>query len=112
MEIADLIDDYTLDEMMQPAEEVEVMRGLRQLEIADGAMDLARDALEAISLEQLTDGVDFTADAVPGLLKVIPWQNLVKRYGKPRYRNEKGEWVDDDMAILRWANLGLGAKFV
>ena len=105
-QIADLIDDYTLDEMMQPAEEVEVMRGLRQLRELLMVRWIWQDALGLISLEQLTDELSDFADACLNFAKGYTWQNLVKRYGKPRYRNEKGEWVDDDMAIFAMGKLG------
>ena len=104
--IDDLIQDYTLDENYQLANEAKVMKGLRHLRMLLMMRWIWQDALGMIALEQLTDELSEFADGCISFAKEYTYQELVTRYGKPTFVNEQGNVQIDDMAIMAMGKLG------
>ncbi len=106
-QIDDLIEDYTLDENFQRADETTVMRGLRQLRNLLMFRWIWQDALGLISVEQLTKELSQFADGCISFAKDYTFNALSKRYGRPSYKDkETGERRYDDMAIFAMGKLG------
>ena len=105
-QIDDLIQDYTLDENYQLADETKVMSGLRHLRTLLMMRWIWQDALQAISLEQLTDELSEFADGCISFAKDYTYQHLVAKYGEPTFINEQGNVQIDDMAIMAMGKLG------
>lgn len=105
-QIDDLIQDYTLDENYQLADEIKVMSGLRHLRTLLMMRWIWQDALQAISLEQLTDELSEFADGCISFAKDYTYQHLVAKYGEPTFINEQGNIQIDDMAIMAMGKLG------
>ncbi|PKH79271.1 bifunctional [glutamate--ammonia ligase]-adenylyl-L-tyrosine phosphorylase/[glutamate--ammonia-ligase] adenylyltransferase [Psychrobacter sp. 4Bb] len=105
-QIDDLIQDYTLDENYQLADETKVMSGLRHLRTLLMMRWIWQDALQTISLEQLTDELSEFADGCISFAKDYTYQHLVSRYGEPTFINEQGNIQVDDMAIMAMGKLG------
>ncbi len=105
-QIDDLIQDYTLDENYQLADEVKVMSGLRHLRTLLMMRWIWQDALQTISLEQLTDELSEFADGCISFAKDYTYQHLVAKYGEPTFINEQGNVQIDDMAIMAMGKLG------
>ena len=105
-QIDDLIQDYTLDENYQLADEIKVMSGLRHLRTLLMMRWIWQDALQTISLEQLTDELSEFADGCISFAKDYTYQHLVSRYGEPTFINEQGNVQIDDMAIMAMGKLG------
>ncbi|CAN6960753.1 bifunctional [glutamate--ammonia ligase]-adenylyl-L-tyrosine phosphorylase/[glutamate--ammonia-ligase] adenylyltransferase [Psychrobacter okhotskensis] len=105
-QIDDLIQDYTLDENYQLANEAKVMSGLRHLRMLLMMRWIWQDALGMIALEQLTDELSEFADGCISFAKEYTYQELVTRYGKPTFINEQGNVQTDDMAIMAMGKLG------
>jgi glutamate-ammonia-ligase adenylyltransferase len=105
-QIDDLIQDYTLDENYQLADEIKVMSGLRHLRTLLMMRWIWQDALQAISLEQLTDELSEFADGCISFAKDYTYQHLVAKYGEPTFINEQGNVQIDDMAIMAMGKLG------
>jgi len=104
--IDDLIQDYTLDENYQLADEIKVMSGLRHLRTLLMMRWIWQDALQTISLEQLTDELSEFADGCISFAKDYTYQRLVAKYGEPTFINEQGNVQIDDMAIMAMGKLG------
>ncbi len=105
-QIDDLIQDYTLDENYQLADENKVMSGLRHLRTLLMMRWIWQDALQTISLEQLTDELSEFADGCISFAKDYTYQHLVAKYGEPTFINEQGNIQIDDMAIMAMGKLG------
>lgn len=105
-QIDDLIQDYTLDENYQLVDEVKVMSGLRHLRTLLMMRWIWQDALQAISLEQLTDELSEFADGCIAFAKDYTYQQLIKQYGEPTFINAQGNIQIDDMAIMAMGKLG------
>ncbi|MGP4732476.1 MULTISPECIES: bifunctional [glutamate--ammonia ligase]-adenylyl-L-tyrosine phosphorylase/[glutamate--ammonia-ligase] adenylyltransferase [unclassified Psychrobacter] len=105
-QIDDLIQDYTLDENYQLADETKVMSGLRHLRTLLMMRWIWQDALQTISLEQLTDELSEFADGCISFAKDYTYQHLVAKYGEPTFINEQGNIQIDDMAIMAMGKLG------
>ena len=105
-QIDDLIQDYTLDENYQLADETKVMSGLRHLRTLLMMRWIWQDALQTISLEQLTDELSEFADGCISFAKDYTYQHLVTKYGEPTFINEQGNVQIDDMAIMAMGKLG------
>lgn len=105
-QIDDLIQDYTLDENYQTADEPKVMSGLRHLRTLLMMRWIWQDALGIISLEQLTDELSEFADGCILFAKDYTYEQLIVKYGKPTFINEQGELKTDDMAIMAMGKLG------
>ena len=105
-QIDDLIQDYTLDENYQLAEEMKVMIGLRHLRTLLMMRWIWQDALQLIALEQLTDELSEFADGCISFAKNYTYQHLIKQYGEPTFINTKGNVQIDDMAIMAMGKLG------
>ncbi|NYR08298.1 bifunctional [glutamate--ammonia ligase]-adenylyl-L-tyrosine phosphorylase/[glutamate--ammonia-ligase] adenylyltransferase [Psychrobacter sp. BI730] len=105
-QIDDLIQDYTLDENYQLADEIKVMSGLRHLRTLLMMRWIWQDALQAISLEQLTDELSEFADGCISFAKDYTYQHLVAKYGEPTFINEQCNIQIDDMAIMAMGKLG------
>ena len=105
-QIDDLIQDYTLDENYQTADEPKVMSGLRHLRMLLMMRWIWQDALSIISLEQLTDELSEFADGCILFAKDYTYEQLIVKYGKPTFINEQGELKTDDMAIMAMGKLG------
>jgi len=105
-QIDDLIQDYTLDENYQLADEIKVMSGLRHLRTLLMMRWIWQDALQTISLEQLTDELSEFADGCISFAKDYTYQHLVAKYGEPTFINEQGNIQIDDMAIMAMGKLG------
>ncbi|MEN6670625.1 bifunctional [glutamate--ammonia ligase]-adenylyl-L-tyrosine phosphorylase/[glutamate--ammonia-ligase] adenylyltransferase [Psychrobacter sp. B38] len=105
-QIEDLIQDYTLDENYQLADEAKVMSGLRHLRMLLMMRWIWQDALQVIALEQLTDELSEFADGCIAFAKAYTYQNLVKQYGEPTFINDQGNVQIDDMAIMAMGKLG------
>ncbi|WP_298811408.1 bifunctional [glutamate--ammonia ligase]-adenylyl-L-tyrosine phosphorylase/[glutamate--ammonia-ligase] adenylyltransferase [uncultured Psychrobacter sp.] len=105
-QIDDLIQDYTLDENYQLADETKVMSGLRHLRTLLMMRWIWQDALQTISLEQLTDELSEFADGCISFAKDYTYQHLVAKYGEPTFINEQGNVQIDDMAIMAMGKLG------
>ncbi|MGE6244924.1 bifunctional [glutamate--ammonia ligase]-adenylyl-L-tyrosine phosphorylase/[glutamate--ammonia-ligase] adenylyltransferase [Psychrobacter proteolyticus] len=105
-QIDDLIQDYTLDENYQLADEIKVMSGLRHLRTLLMMRWIWQDALQTISLEQLTDELSEFADGCISFAKDYTYQHLVAKYGEPTFINEQGNAQIDDMAIMAMGKLG------
>lgn len=105
-QIDDLIQDYTLDENYQLADEIKVMSGLRHLRTLLMMRWIWQDALQTISLEQLTDELSEFADGCISFAKDYTYQHLVAKYGEPTFINEQGNVQIDDMAIMAMGKLG------
>lgn len=105
-QIDDLIQDYTLDENYQTADEPKVMSGLRHLRMLLMMRWIWQDALSIISLEQLTDELSEFADGCILFAKDYTYEQLIVKYGKPTFTNEQGELKTDDMAIMAMGKLG------
>ena len=105
-QIDDLIQDYTLDDNYQTADELKVMSGLRALRNLLMMRWIWQDALNVISLEQLTDELSEFADGCILFAKDYTYEQLIIKYGKPTFTNEKGELQTDDMAIMAMGKLG------
>ncbi len=104
--IEDLIQDYTLDEDYQLADEAGVMQGLRKLRNLLMLRWIWQDALNLISVETLTQELSNFADGCIKFAKEYTFNNLIKRYGRPSYKDENGEHQYDDMAIFAMGKLG------
>lgn len=104
--IDDLIQDYTLDDNYQLADEAQVMSGLRSLRMLLMMRWIWQDALAAITLEQLTDELSEFASGCISFAKDYTYQNLVTQYGQPTFITEKGNVEVDDMAIMAMGKLG------
>ncbi|WP_230659762.1 bifunctional [glutamate--ammonia ligase]-adenylyl-L-tyrosine phosphorylase/[glutamate--ammonia-ligase] adenylyltransferase [Psychrobacter sp. I-STPA10] len=85
-QIDDLIQDYTIDDDLQVADEAGVITGLRHLRQLLMTRWIWQDALGLISLEQLTLELSNFADGCVIFAKDYVWQTLVKRYGHPTFR--------------------------
>ena len=105
-QIDDLIQDYTLDENYQLADEAKVMSGLRNLRTLLMMRWIWQDALQMISLEQLTDELSEFADGCISFAKGYTYQHLVAKYGEPTFINAQGNVQIDDMAIMAMGKLG------
>ena len=105
-QIDDLIQDYTLDENYQLADEAKVMSGLRNLRMLLMMRWIWQDALGMIALEQLTDELSEFADGCISFAKEYTYQHLVAKYGEPTFVNELGNVQIDDMAIMAMGKLG------
>lgn len=109
-QICDLIDDYTLDDglegELERADEAGVMKGLRRLRELLMMRWIWQDALGVIPLEQLTNELSDFADNCLIFVKEYAWDQLVARYGRPTYTNDKGQLQYDDMAIFAMGKLG------
>ena len=105
-QIDDLIQDYTLDENYQLADEMKVMIGLRHLRTLLMMRWIWQDALQLITLEQLTDELSEFADGCISFAKNYTYQHLIKQYGEPTFINTKGNVQIDDMAIMAMGKLG------
>ena len=105
-QIEDLIQDYTLDDNYQTADEAKVMSGLRALRNLLMMRWIWQDALNAISLEQLTDELSEFADGCILFAKEYTYKQLVTKYGRPTFIDDKGELRVDDMAIMAMGKLG------
>ncbi|MDN3452445.1 MULTISPECIES: bifunctional [glutamate--ammonia ligase]-adenylyl-L-tyrosine phosphorylase/[glutamate--ammonia-ligase] adenylyltransferase [unclassified Psychrobacter] len=105
-QIDDLIQDYTLDENYQLADETKVMSGLRHLRTLLMMRWIWQDALQMISLEQLTDELSEFADGCISFAKDYTYQHLVAKYGEPTFINAQGNMQIDDMAIMAMGKLG------
>lgn len=105
-QIDDLIQDYTLDDNYQLAAELEVMSGLRNLRMLLMMRWVWQDALNAITLEQLTDELSEFADGCILFAKDYTYQHLIIQYGQPTFIDDKGVSKIDDMAIMAMGKLG------
>jgi len=105
-QIDDLIQDYTLDEDYQLADEVKVMSGLRNLRTLLMMRWIWQDALQMISLEQLTDELSEFAGGCISFAKEYTYKNLTAQYGEPTFINAQGNVQIDDMAIMAMGKLG------
>ncbi|MGO1743085.1 MAG: bifunctional [glutamate--ammonia ligase]-adenylyl-L-tyrosine phosphorylase/[glutamate--ammonia-ligase] adenylyltransferase, partial [Psychrobacter sp.] len=105
-QIDDLIQDYTLDDNYQLADEMKVMSGLRHLRTLLMMRWIWQDALQMITLEQLTDELSEFADGCISFAKEYTYQHLIKQYGEPTFINAKGNVQIDDMAIMAMGKLG------
>ncbi len=105
-QIEDLIQDYTLDEDYQLADEIKVMSGLRHLRALLMMRWIWQDALGAISLEQLTDELSEFADGCMLFAKEYTYQHLVAQYGQPTFIDSKGVRQIDSLAIMAMGKLG------
>ena len=105
-QIDDLIQDYTLDENYQLADEAKVMSGLRHLRMLLMMRWIWQDALQMIALEQLTDELSEFADGCISFAKDYTYRHLVKKYGEPTFINAQGNVQIDDMAIMAMGKLG------
>lgn len=105
-QIEDLVQDYTLDEEFQLADEQGVMKGLRQLRNLLMMRWIWQDALALTNVEQLTTELSDFADACISFAKDYTYQDLLKRYGKPSYKDKKGKRHLSDMAIFAMGKLG------
>ena len=105
-QIKDLIRDYTLDEDCQSADEATVMRGLRHLRNLLMMRWIWQDALNLISLEQLTWELSKFADYCLIFAKEYVYQVLVTRYGEPYFYDDKHKPQLDDLAIIAMGKLG------
>ncbi|WP_201551735.1 bifunctional [glutamate--ammonia ligase]-adenylyl-L-tyrosine phosphorylase/[glutamate--ammonia-ligase] adenylyltransferase [Psychrobacter fjordensis] len=105
-QIDDLIQDYTLDENYQIADEAKVMKGLRDLRTLLMMRWIWQDALQMISLEQLTDELSEFAGGCISFAKGYTYQHLIKQYGEPTFIDAKGNVQIDDMAIMAMGKLG------
>ncbi len=105
-QIDDLIQDYTLDENYQLADEAQVMSGLRHLRMLLMVRWIWQDALSDIELEQLTDELSEFADGCILFAKDYTYQQLVSQYGQPTFVNAQGRQQLDDMAIMAMGKLG------
>lgn len=105
-QIDDLIQDYTLDEDYQLANEAKVMSGLRNLRTLLMMRWIWQDALQMIALEQLTDELSEFAGGCISFAKSYTYQHLAKQYGEPTFINAKGNVQIDDMAIMAMGKLG------
>ena len=104
--IKDLIRDYTLDEDYQLADEAAVMRGLRHLRNLLMVRWIWQDALNLISLEQLTWELSKFADYCLIFAKDYVYQDLISRYGEPYFFDEKNKPHKDDLAIIAMGKMG------
>ena len=104
--IKDLIRDYTLDEDYQLADEASVMRGLRHLRNLLMMRWIWQDALNLISLEQLTWELSKFADYCLIFAKDYVYQDLINRYGEPYFFDEKNKPHKDDLAIIAMGKMG------
>ncbi len=105
-QIDDLIQDYTLDDNYQLANESKVMSGLRHLRMLMMVRWIWQDALGDIELEQLTDELSEFADGCILFAKDYTYQQLVTQYGQPTFINAKGNKQIDSMAIMAMGKLG------
>ncbi|MDO5769394.1 MAG: bifunctional [glutamate--ammonia ligase]-adenylyl-L-tyrosine phosphorylase/[glutamate--ammonia-ligase] adenylyltransferase [Psychrobacter sp.] len=105
-QIDDLIQDYTLNDDYELADEAGVMSGLRRLRSLLMMRWIWQDALGLISLDQLTDELSEFADGCIIFAKEYTYQNLVKRYGHPTFIDSKGKRQIDDMAVMAMGKLG------
>ena len=105
-QIDDLIQDYTLDENYQLADEAKVMSGLRHLRTLLMMRWIWQDALHMIALEQLTDELSEFADGCISFAKNYTYQHLIKKYGEPTFINAQGQVQTDDMATMAMGKLG------
>ena len=105
-QIDDLIQDYTLDENYQLADEAKVMSGLRHLRMLLMMRWIWQDALNVIALEQLTDELSEFADGCVLFAKDYIYQHLITQYGQPTFIDAKGTKQIDDMAIMAMGKLG------
>ncbi|WP_350560393.1 bifunctional [glutamate--ammonia ligase]-adenylyl-L-tyrosine phosphorylase/[glutamate--ammonia-ligase] adenylyltransferase [Psychrobacter sp. CAL346-MNA-CIBAN-0220] len=105
-QIDDLIQDYTLDENYQLADETKVMSGLRHLRTLLMTRWIWQDALGVITLEQLTDELSEFADGCILFAKDYTYQQLIAQYGQPTFMDTKGVLHIDDMAIMAMGKLG------
>ncbi len=105
-QIDDLIQDYTLDDNYQLADEPKVMSGLRHLRNLLMMRWIWQDALGDIELEQLTDELSEFADGCILFAKDYTYGQLVTQYGQPTFINAKGNKQTDSMAIMAMGKLG------
>ena len=105
-QIDDLIQDYTLDDNYELADEAQVMRGLRHLRMLLMMRWIWQDALGLVTLEQLTDELSEFADGCIIFAKDYSYQQLVTQYGQPTFKDAKGIVHIDDMAIMAMGKLG------
>ena len=105
-QIDDLIQDYTLDENYQVADESLVMSGLRHLRMLLMMRWIWQDALGFVALEQLTDELSEFADGCIVYAKDYTYQQLIAQYGQPTFRDARGVVHIDDMAIMAMGKLG------
>ena len=104
--IEDLIQDYTLDDNYQLADEPNVMKGLRHLRMLMMMRWIWQDALGLAALEQLTDELSEFADGCILFAKNYTYKQLVAQYGKPMFVDANGNRQVDDMAIMAMGKLG------
>ncbi|WP_367103280.1 bifunctional [glutamate--ammonia ligase]-adenylyl-L-tyrosine phosphorylase/[glutamate--ammonia-ligase] adenylyltransferase [uncultured Psychrobacter sp.] len=105
-QIDDLIQDYTLDDNYQLADEAQVMSGLRHLRMLLMMRWIWQDALGVIKFEQLTDELSEFADGCILFAKDYTYQHLITKYGQPTFIDVKGKRQIDDMAIMAMGKLG------
>ncbi|MGO1966341.1 MAG: bifunctional [glutamate--ammonia ligase]-adenylyl-L-tyrosine phosphorylase/[glutamate--ammonia-ligase] adenylyltransferase [Moraxellaceae bacterium] len=105
-QIDDLIQDYTLDDNYQLADEPQVMSGLRNLRTLLMMRWIWQDALQAITLDQLTDELSEFADGCISFAKEYTYKGLIRQYGEPTFIDSKGNVQIDDMAIMAMGKLG------
>lgn len=105
-QIDDLIQDYTMNEDYELADEAGVMSGLRRLRMLLMMRWIWQDALALVTLEQLTDELSEFADGCIIFAKQYTYERLVKRYGKPTFIDPSGNRQIDDMAIMAMGKLG------
>lgn len=105
-QIKDLIRDYTLDEDYQLANQQEILAGLRKLRQLLMFRWIWQDALNIISLEQLTHELSTFADECLIFAKDYVYQQLLTRYGEPILNNGKKRIKVDDLAIIAMGKLG------
>lgn len=104
--IDDLIQDYTLNEDYEVADEAGVMSGLRRLRMLLMMRWIWQDALGLTTIEQLTDELSEFADGCIVFAKNYTYEQLVKRYGQPTFIDSQGQRQIDDMAIMAMGKLG------
>lgn len=105
-QIDDLIQDYTLNDDYEVADEAGVMSGLRRLRMLLMMRWIWQDALGFTTLEQLTDELSEFADGCVTFAKDYTYKRLVARYGQPTFIDAKGNKQVDDMAIMAMGKLG------
>ncbi len=105
-QIKDLIREYMLDEEYQLAGEAEIMTGLRLLRQLMMLRWIWQDALQLVSLEQLTWELSKFADFCISFSKDYVYEKLIKRYGEPMYFDHKNRPKKDDLAIIAMGKLG------
>ncbi|WP_227430623.1 bifunctional [glutamate--ammonia ligase]-adenylyl-L-tyrosine phosphorylase/[glutamate--ammonia-ligase] adenylyltransferase [Psychrobacter sp. I-STPA6b] len=105
-QIDDLIQDYTLDDNFEVADEAGVIQGLRHLRQLLMTRWIWQDAIGIISLEKLTEELSDFADGCISFAKKYTYEHLIARYGRPTFIDANGNRQYDDMAIMAMGKLG------